>query len=100
MHFTKSKQGYYYKDDDSPYSISSVWNEQYNTSHALFSKSVINAILRITCPVSGTVLDPFAGSGTTGFVAQSMQLKFIGIEKNMQRCLKMKKEFDNMIVLS
>ena len=32
------------------------------------------------CPVGGTVLDPFTGSGTTGAVAYRLGRKFVGIE--------------------
>jgi DNA modification methylase len=32
--------------------------------------------------MGGVVLDPFAGSGTTGAVAQRLGRKFIGIELN------------------
>jgi site-specific DNA-methyltransferase (adenine-specific) len=34
------------------------------------------------CPVGGTILDPFAGSGTTGVVALGQSRKFLGIELN------------------
>lgn len=33
-------------------------------------------------PGGGRVLDPFAGSGTTGVVAKKLQRHFIGIEIN------------------
>lgn len=33
-----------------------------------------------TCPQSGIVLDPFMGTGTTGFVASQLQRKSIGID--------------------
>ena len=34
------------------------------------------------CPEGGTVLDPFAGSGTTGVVAKRLRRYFVGVEIN------------------
>lgn len=34
------------------------------------------------CPEGGTVLDPFAGSGTTGVVAKRLWRNFVGVEIN------------------
>lgn len=39
-------------------------------------------ILKAFCPANGTVLDPFAGSGTTGIAAKSLGLRCILIELN------------------
>jgi len=36
--------------------------------------------IRSTCPPGGTVLDPFCGTGTTMFVAQSLERKSVGID--------------------
>ncbi len=35
-----------------------------------------------SCPLGGTVLDPFAGSGTTGVACIKSERQFIGIEKD------------------
>jgi hypothetical protein len=37
------------------------------------------------CPVGGTVLDPFTGTGSYGFVTVEMGRKFIGIEADAER---------------
>jgi len=43
-----------------------------------------------------TVLDPFFGSGTTGWVAEQMDRKWIGIELNAQYVEVAKKRFAQM----
>lgn len=39
-------------------------------------------LVRLVTPPGGTVLDPFAGSGTTGIAAVLEGARFVGIEKN------------------
>jgi DNA modification methylase len=41
---------------------------------------LMKSLVRLVTPKSGTVLDPFMGSGTTGLAAQSQGFSFIGIE--------------------
>jgi site-specific DNA-methyltransferase (adenine-specific) len=38
------------------------------------------------CPLEGTVLDPFAGSGTTCLVARKLGRHYIGIDLNPNYC--------------
>lgn len=49
---------------------------------ATFPKKLIEPCILAGCPAGGTVLDPFAGSGTTGIVAGENGRSFIGIELN------------------
>lgn len=50
-----------------------------------FPEKVIEVCLKTTCSPHGcTVLDPFAGSGTTGVVALKSGYHFIGIEKHTE----------------
>jgi DNA modification methylase len=63
-----------------------VWTvapANYKEAHfATFPPDLIKPCILAGCPVGGTVLDPFAGSGTTGQVALEYGRKFVGIELN------------------
>ncbi len=43
---------------------------------------IVRPLMRYSCPEGGTVLDCFAGSGTTGVVCVQEGRRFIGIEKD------------------
>ncbi len=64
----------------------SVWTvatQRYAESHfATFPEDLIKPCILAGCPVGGTVLDPFGGSGTTGQVALELGRKAILIELN------------------
>lgn len=66
----------------------SVWTvatRPYPGAHfATFPPELIEPMVLAGCPVGGTVLDPFAGSGTTLEVAQRLGRKAIGVELNPQ----------------
>ena len=47
---------------------------------AKFPISVPEALIKTFCPKKGTVLDPFAGSGTTLLAAKQLGRSFFGIE--------------------
>lgn len=63
-----------------------VWTvapANYNGAHfATFPPALIQPCILAGCRVGGIVLDPFAGSGTTGEVATEMGREFILIELN------------------
>lgn len=63
-----------------------VWTvatKPYKEAHfATFPTTLIEPCVLAGCPVGGTVLDPFFGSGTTGLVALQNARKYIGIEIN------------------
>jgi DNA modification methylase len=63
-----------------------VWtvaSEPYKEAHfATFPTKLVEPCILAGCPVGGIVLDPFAGSGTTGVVAVRHGRHFIGIELN------------------
>lgn len=50
------------------------------THFAVFPQKLVRMGLSCGCPSDGLVLDPFAGSGTTLYVARKMALHYIGIE--------------------
>lgn len=41
-------------------------------------------LIRLVTPPDGTVIDPFAGSGTTGMAAMYEQRRFVGIEREQE----------------
>lgn len=63
-----------------------VWTiptERFDGAHfATFPQKLVEPCILAGCPVGGTVLDIFFGSGTTGQVAQRLGRNFIGIEIN------------------
>lgn len=63
-----------------------VWRvapANYKAAHfATFPPDLIRPCILAGCPLGGAVLDPFAGSGTTGQVALSHGRSFVGIELN------------------
>ena len=64
----------------------SVWTiatEPFPEAHfATFPQALVEPCIKAGCPSGGTVLDPFAGSGTVGVVAERFGRQFIGIELN------------------
>ncbi len=64
----------------------SVWTvatQPYKEAHfATYPAKLIEPCILAGCPVGGTVLDPFNGSGTTGAVALKHGRDYIGIELN------------------
>lgn len=64
----------------------SVWTvatAQFKAAHyATFPEKLIEPCILAGCPLGGTVLDPFVGSGTTGVAAKRLWRDFIGCEIN------------------
>jgi DNA modification methylase len=64
----------------------SVWTvatQPYSGAHfATFPPKLIEPCILAGCPIGGTVIDPFTGSGTTGEVALLNGRQFVGIELN------------------
>lgn len=49
-------------------------------------QAVLLPLIRFSCPTSGIVLDPFAGSGSTLLAARTLGIQAIGIEKDEKYC--------------
>ena len=64
----------------------SVWEvttQPFSEAHfATFPPALIEPCIKAGCPRDGTVLDPFAGAGTTGLVADRLQRNAVLIELN------------------
>lgn len=74
-------------DDDGEIFGFDVTNSGYSGAHfATFPPKLIQPCILASCPSGGTVLDPFFGSGTTGWVCQDQHVKCIGIELNPEYC--------------
>lgn len=59
----------------------------YRGAHfAAFPPKLAETCILAGCPMSGVVLDPFFGSGTTGLVAKQTGRRYIGIEINAEYC--------------
>lgn len=65
-----------------------VWHvatKPFRAAHfATFPPKLIEPCILAGCPIGGTVLDPFMGSGTTAEVALTLQRNFIGFEINQE----------------
>ncbi len=66
--------------------LRSVWHlasEPFKGAHfAVFPTRLVEPCIKAGCPVGGTVLDPFAGAGTTGLVAARHGRNAVLIELN------------------
>jgi DNA modification methylase len=63
--------------------VSTIPTEPYPDAHfATFPTKLVEPCILAGCPEKGTVLDPFAGSGTTLLVADRLDRNAIGIELN------------------
>ena len=80
---TKSGNEHYEKPLRNKRDVWSVSTSGFKGAHfATFPTKLVEPMVFAGCPENGTVLDPFAGSGTVGVVALNNKRKFIGIDLN------------------
>ncbi len=74
-------------DERNKRSVWSIPTKAYSGAHfATFPPALARPCILAGCPVGGTVLDPFGGSGTTGEVAEMEGRNSILIELNPESC--------------
>lgn len=80
---TKSGNAYDYRPKRNKRDVWTITTKPYKGAHfATFPPDLIEPCILAGCPIGGTVLDPFAGSGTTGMVAKKNGRDFVLIELN------------------
>lgn len=81
LHFTAGAPEYY--DRGTPNVLTfprvSAKEREHQTQKPV---ELLQRLLRVVCPPGGLVVDPFAGSGTTGVAALKEGRRFIGIERD------------------
>lgn len=82
---TRTKSGKHYdpRQKRNKRDVWTVGTSGFRGAHfAVFPEKLVEPCVLAGCPEGGTVLDPFAGSGTTGVVALKNGRRFLGIELN------------------
>lgn len=80
---TKSGNAYAYRPKRNKRDVWTITTKPFKGAHfATFPPDLIEPCILAGCPVGGVVLDPFAGSGTTGMVAKQNKRDFILIDLN------------------
>ena len=73
----------YHPNGKNPGDVWEIPTQPFPGSHfAVFPPDLIEPIIKSSSPPNGTILDPFAGSGTALRVARKLGRKYIGIELN------------------
>lgn len=84
---TKSGNAYKYRPRRNKRDVWTVTTKPFREAHfATYPPDLIRPCIIAGCPCGGVVLDPFFGSGTTGYVATETGRDFIGIEINEEYC--------------
>lgn len=87
----------YTREDGGPRIMRSVIYARSQNGQAIHPtqkpEAIVEPLIINACPVGGVVLDPFAGSGTTGYVAQRLGRSAILIEKYTPHFEAMRRRF-------
>lgn len=76
----RGENGEYLRNKSSVWTVATKPNK--GAHFATFPPDLIEPYILSGAPIDGVVLDPFMGSGTTGYVARKHDRDFIGIELN------------------
>jgi DNA modification methylase len=99
--FTKQRKYFFNRQPLLETSEEDMWSiptrpETSELSTAPFPDELVQRCLDIGCPPGGSVLDPFAGSGTTLRVALCSDRPTTGIDLNFDFCLYIVKKLNNL----
>ena len=84
---TKSGNAYDFRPFRNKRDVWTVSTKPFKEAHfATYPPDLIEPCILAGCPENGVVLDPFFGSGTTGFVAKNNNRHYIGIDLNESYC--------------
>lgn len=84
---TKSGKMYEYRAKRNKRDVWTVSTKAYKGAHfATFPEDLIEPCVLAGCPKAGIIIDPFAGTSTTGVVCKRYGREFIGIEINKEYC--------------
>ena len=91
-----SENGNYYNSNGAnPGDVLDVPTMPHKFAHfAVFPETLVEPLIKAGCPSNGTVLDPFAGSGTVGVVAMKQEKNAILIEISPEYCNIIKKRLN------
>ena len=79
MHFTLGSPQYHDSATGNVIRSPRVRDREHQTQKPV---DLMTKLARVVCPIGGSILDPFMGSGSTGVAAVSVGLDFIGIEQD------------------
>jgi|LSQX01.3.fsa_nt_gb DNA modification methylase len=94
---TKSGNAYNFRPKRNKRTVWNITTKPYKEAHfATFPPEIPEICIKAGCPEGGIVLDPFAGSGTTLWVAEQLGVDSIGIELNPEYCELIEKRMNSI----
>ena len=78
---------HYNENGTNPGDVMDIPTMRHSFAHfAIFPERLVEPLIKAGCPKDGIVLDPFAGSGTTGVVARKLGRSSVQIEISEEYC--------------